>query len=154
MKVLQLQKKTIWICKKYGIEPEAKIINEIIDRSNGNIRTLDDLMQQAVDGSYKSYEDMTQDEKFFGRRLLFENWNLQKTFKEADQIEDYPGMAVGMCRYAVGVLKNSNNEKCKKFVTVNPSVLTLTSLPILLTEGNVYLLYTPFRGRWGSILLT
>ena len=102
--------KVKWMMAKYDKKDLSKeLIDEVIDRSGGNIRMLDTYMEQVFDGSYTSYQD-EKDKKNLIHMMLFEDAPLQKLFQAAEQEPDYPSSAIGMCRYCIKVISNPRSD--------------------------------------------
>jgi len=109
------------------VEFEDKIIEEIIAFSGGNVREFDRYMQQVIDGSYKGIEEDSDGKTSLVKLIYYGSGiTISELFKAAEKEDNYQGLSIGLCKYAMAVLKNPKS---------NP-VFTTRSLLILKVFGD------------------
>ncbi len=90
-----------WLSKAHNTELTKDIVNEIVDRSNSNVRKYINFLQRVIEGSYTSgtWEDDV-DEAI--KIILFSNEkNVTKVFKAIQHENDWAGILVRMTRSAI-----------------------------------------------------
>lgn len=109
----ELLKKAKWICVAEGAKPERKLVEEIADLADGNVRIFDRLLQQVLDGSYNGVEAIVQEGSLI-HEVMFKSPNLSRWFQLAKDITSYSSEMIGMGNYAIAVLTKPNNPHVTK----------------------------------------
>lgn len=104
----ELLKKGKWICVAEKQQISKELAAEIADLSEGNVRTFDRLIQQALDGSYTGLESVIEEGSLV-HAIMYKAPNLQLWFKLSASLDSYQGSIIGMCGYAIKVLQSPQN---------------------------------------------
>lgn len=112
----------LYVCKQEGISIEEKqvlpnakvtvsagVISEIINRSDGNIRTLLGFVEQIARNYYSSGGLADEEPQII--KMLLSGSSKQEVFKAADKISSYDNEVVSMCSWAIKVLQSRNDQK-------------------------------------------
>jgi DNA polymerase III gamma/tau subunit len=91
----------------------------IVDRSNGNMRSVVAFLDQVSDGIYSSSDAEESLETSLIKTLLYEAPTVEKLFEIASNISDYNGQVNSMCSYAISAMKNPKiKDRCIAILTI------------------------------------
>lgn len=102
--------KKILASVQYSGNVDVKVIDEIIEASQGSIREFDDLMQSFVEGTYQ--KPQTEEDNQFAFNLISNykvgtlEQKIKQVFKDAEKEAkgNYTSVAIGLAHYAIGMI--------------------------------------------------
>lgn len=109
--ISEFQVLTKWICKKLDKNIPDLLRDEIIGLAGGNVRQFVNYLEQALDGSYTSVEEIKQKQENLARLLMGYNApNRADLFNAIDSSTDYVREAIGLSKYAIAIIKNPRSN--------------------------------------------
>lgn len=119
----EIHKKAVALAKKFGKADEITIeqVDMLIDRSKGNMRKFDNWLGQLIQGTYVHMDEDIGLGEDLVKLLLFQRnpLYLGECLKMIRDNTDYASTGIGMCRYALAVLRNG----CEQDVFVRATTL-------------------------------
>lgn len=98
------------ICKKLNRTLDAKIIDEVISVSNGNVRDFDRYLQQVLEGSFTGENLESKPGIELVKLIISGNKDLNQWFNAVSDNMDYVQQATGMVGYSISIIKNNGKS--------------------------------------------
>lgn len=95
-----------FIYKFYSQQPNLEIIDHVYDISQGSVRVFESKLQEAIEGVLTVEKVDIEDPAKIPNMLFYQNVKLQVLFEAAAKEKEFVGSAVGLCNYAIAVLRN------------------------------------------------
>lgn len=111
--VIELNKLCHWISKAEGFELALELRDEIVVKSEGNVRDLVTFLEQIANGTYTSSIVIAEyEQSVIGMLRLNDVTGL------LTKVEDYNSTLIGVCNYAIKVLQSGPDAFAYKILRV------------------------------------